>query len=223
MLRQAPSGRRRCGRCQRPQSHCLCAHIPLIANRTRVFVLQHPDEAKHPLNTARLAVLGLTQAELRIGEHFPELERLIGSVTRAWLLFPANEQNPPATLPRPPAVTPLTAQAVGTEAAPGRLKAQDGSLLIVPDGTWRKARQIIRANPPLATLPRVSLPAGPPSTYRVRRAREADAVSTIEAVVRALSLMEPGQDFSPLLKPFDVLVQQQIEAMGEAVYRRNYG
>ena len=44
-----------CARCQRPLSLCLCALIPALASRTRVLLLQHPSERRHPLNTARLA------------------------------------------------------------------------------------------------------------------------------------------------------------------------
>src|SRR5690606_238403 len=83
--------------CQRPLSHCLCAHIPQLDHSTRVLVLQHPDEAKHPLNTARLAVLGLSHAELWVGEQFAELEALIASASQAVLLFPSNDES--VTLP----------------------------------------------------------------------------------------------------------------------------
>lgn len=194
--------RPRCARCQRPASHCLCAHIPTVASHTRVLVLQHPDESKHPLNTARLAVLGLQQAELWVGEHFPELENQLTAVGTAVLLFPASNESQL-----------LPAASVEAGARP---------LLIVPDGTWRKVRKIIQANPLLGTLPRLSLPAGAPSEYRVRQAREPAAVSTLEAIVRGLSMLEPEQDFQPLLAPFKVMVEQQIEAIGPEVYQRNY-
>src|SRR5690606_8570550 len=62
-----------CSRCQRPLSHCLCSLIPDLDSRTRVLILQHPSEASHALNTARLAALGLRNAELRVGEVFDEL------------------------------------------------------------------------------------------------------------------------------------------------------
>lgn len=176
--------------------------MPSICNRTRILVLQHPDEARHPLNTARLAVLGLQNAQLLVGENFPELNDMIGSVEQALLLFPSKGQG---------AIAPLTEEQTRTCA-----------LLIVPDGTWRKARRIMRANPVLDTLPRLSLPAGEPSQYRVRKASETAAVSTIEAIVHSLSILEPEQDLQLLLKPFNVLVEQQIEAMGEEVYRRNH-
>lgn len=205
MQKQNKPPRPRCERCLRPVWHCLCAHIPALPSHTRVLILQHPDEAKHPLNTARLAALGLLRGELLIGEHFPPLEDIIASAEQAWLLFPGKEHGLPAAT-----------------AAPAAQHGGDAPLLIVPDGTWRKARGIVQSNPVLNTLPRLSLPPGAPSEYRVRKATEPAAVSTIEAIARALTMLEPQRDFQPLLKPFNALVEQQIQAMGEEVYRRNY-
>ena len=65
--------RARCERCARPLNHCLCHLIPRLSSRTRVLILQHPDEVGHALNTARLAALGLDNAELRVGERFADL------------------------------------------------------------------------------------------------------------------------------------------------------
>lgn len=196
------SKRVRCTTCQRPTTHCLCKYIHPVAHRTRVLVLQHPDESKHPMNTARLAVLGLEQAELWVGEQFPTLSDLIATVDVACLLFPALEHC---------VVQPLTA-----------LPVELSSLLIVPDGTWRNVRSLLRHNPILTTLPHLSLPIGEASQYRIRKARETAAVATIEAIVRALSVLEPDQNFTPVLAPFKVLIEQQIQAMGPEVYARNY-
>lgn len=203
MSESKKTARPMCERCARPVSHCLCAHISVVPNRISVLVLQHPDEQKHPLNTARLAVLGLEQAELWVGEHFPQLEEKLATVDAAFLLFPAKEHN---------VMQPLVA-----------IDATKAALLIVPDGTWRNARKIIQSNPLLSSLPHLSLPEGEPSLYRVRKATEVAAVATIEAIVRTLTVLEPESDFQPLLKPFNVLVEQQIEAMGAEVYARNYG
>lgn len=163
--------------------------------------MQHPDEARHPLNTARLAVLGLQHADLMVGLHFEELKDIVAAAVQPLLLFPASKEN---TGPDEPGA------------------AMRSSLLIVPDGTWRKARQIVRANPVLDALPRLSLPAGQPSEYRIRKATEPAALATIEAIVRALETLEPQQDFQPLLRPFRVMVEQQIQAMGEDVYQRHH-
>ena len=246
-MTQTMPARARCGRCRRPLSHCLCAYIPAVPHRTPVLVLQHPDEARHPLNTARLAVLGLRHAELRTGERFPDLDRIIAGAGRAVLLFPAAHDHAPMRTPRPsgrgqarqfqntaPQAPPYrggeapadTAGVLHGVAGPDPPRAQGADdrapLLIVPDGTWRKARKIVHLNPVLGTLPRLSLPPGEPSEYRVRKAPGGAAVSTIEAIARALKALEPEGDFEPLLRPFRVLVEQQITAMGEEIYRRNY-
>jgi len=180
------------------------------------LVLQHPDEAKHPLNTARLAVLGLQNAQMLVGECFPQLDQLLAQAHSAFLLFPKKEEKALR------AAGPAFGQAgpCPAEALPGSPSA--AKLLVVPDGTWRNARKIVNANPALQALPRLGLPIAEPSEYKVRKAREPGALSTIEAIVRALSVLEPEGDFQPLLKSFNVLVQQQIEAMGPEVYRRNY-
>ena len=94
--------------------------------------------------------------ELRVGETFPELTAELAHGTwRSCLLFPGAEAMPLAEL------------------------AQDGRplQLIVPDGTWRKARRILHLNPPLAALPNISRwrgcrrsgpepPPGPPERRR---------------------------------------------------------
>ena len=137
-----------------------------------------------------------------MGEHFPQLDAMVAAASSVFLLFPGEG----ALTPKPLADD----------------SAQQASLLIVPDGTWRKARKILYANPILAKLPRLSLEAGDPSRYRLRQTREPGAVSTIEAIVRTLARLEPDQDFTPVLAPFEALIERQIQAMGVEVYERNY-
>ncbi|MFJ4144654.1 tRNA-uridine aminocarboxypropyltransferase [Pseudomonas sp. NPDC089734] len=192
----------RCERCLRPGNHCLCALIPQLDSRTRVLVLQHPSEVNHALNTARLAALGLVNAQLVVGEVFDDLETLLNPPGyQARLLFPGEEAQ---------VLTPYTGQDVPT-------------LLVVPDGTWRKARKLLHLNPLLTTLPRVMLGAVPVSRYRLRKAPGPDALSTLEAITHALQALEPECSFSALLRPFDALIEGQIEAMGDETYRRNHG
>lgn len=194
--------RKRCERCHRPLSHCLCALIPSLDSRTRVLVLQHPSEVGHALNTARLAALGLRNAQLRVGEVFDDLPSLLNQPGyQARLLFPGEAAE---------VVAPVPAEALPT-------------LLVVPDGTWRKARKLLHLNPALAALPRLSLENVPASRYRLRKAPGPEALSTLESIVQALQVLEAPTCFEALLKPFDALIDAQIEAMGDEVYQRNHG
>lgn len=193
--------RRHCPRCLRPQTHCLCPLIPSLDSRTRVLVLQHPSEVSHALNTARLAALGLNNAQLIVGEVFDDLPTLLNQPGyQARLLFPADEAQP------------LCAYAENDQPM----------LLVVPDGTWRKARKMLHLNPLLAALPRVTLAEGGVSRYRLRKAPGPGALSTVEAIVQALQVLESPASFEPLLKPFEALIEGQIAAMGEQTYQRNH-
>lgn len=196
--------RAQCSRCMRPQSHCLCALIPQLDSRTRVLLLQHPSEVSHALNTARLAALGLTHAQLRVGEVFDDLDQLINQPGyQARLLFPGEDTQV------------LTAYELADKSLP--------LLLVVPDGTWRKVRKLLHLNPMLAQLPRVTLPQGAVSRYRLRKAPGPGALSTLEAIVQALEILEAPTSFAPLLRPFEALIEGQIEAMGAETYERNHG
>ncbi|OLF54809.1 tRNA-uridine aminocarboxypropyltransferase [Pseudomonas chlororaphis] len=198
-----PLSRTRCERCLRPQAHCLCPLIPRLDSRTRVLLLQHPSEVNHALNTARLAALGLSNAELVVGEVFADLPTLLNRPGyQARLLFPAEDAQP------------LQAYSSLSDSQPW--------LLVVPDGTWRKARKLLHLNPLLGALPRVALAAGGVSRYRLRKAPGPGALSTIEAIVQALQTLEAPTSFEPLLKPFEALIEGQIAAMGEDTYRRNH-
>lgn len=193
--------RPRCQRCLRPERHCLCSLIPQLDSRTRVLILQHSSEASHALNTARLAALGLCNARLLTGEVFEGLHALLNPPGyRACLLFPGEGAQ--------------TLVADQAESLP--------TLLVVPDGTWRKARKLLHLNPQLAALPRVTLGAVPASRYRLRKAPGPDALSTLEAITHALQIIEAPRSFAELLVPFEALIDQQIAAMGDETYQRNH-
>ncbi len=150
-------------------------------------MLQHPQEQRQAKNSVALLRLSLAHCEVVVGERFApgvlaaHLHRP-GRDTR--LLYP----DIPAA-PAPPA-------AAATPGAPLRL--------VVIDATWRKSLRLLLEHPALAALPRLSLDAPSPTRYRaIRAARRADQVSTLEATVQALALLEgPSFDVAPLLDAF---------------------
>ncbi|CAK7338475.1 unnamed protein product [Dovyalis caffra] len=58
---QLKSKRPTCPSCSKPASLCLCIRIqnPGLQNKVNITILQHSLERKHPLNSARIAKLGL--------------------------------------------------------------------------------------------------------------------------------------------------------------------
>jgi DTW domain-containing protein YfiP len=156
-------------------------------HRTEVLVLQHPHEQRQAKNSVALLRLSLTHCEAVVGERFAPmtLEALLqrpGKDTR--LLYP---DVPAARAPSAPDTTP-----------------QAPLLLVVLDATWRKSLRMLLEHPLLAALPRMSLEAPAPTRYRaIRAARRVDQVSTLEATVQALALLEgPSFEAAPLLDAF---------------------
>jgi DTW domain-containing protein YfiP len=176
-----------------------------VHSAVSLLVIQHPQEQRHALNTGRLLVAGLAKAELLVTERIaPESAwwaRLGDPSWRTELLFPGLQ------------VQPLV---------PASLDDQRPRRLILLDGTWRKARKILALNPVLQQLPRVCLPDGLVSRYRLRKTDVPNALSTIEAGVQALQQIEPDSDFSLILLPFEALIEGQIRAMGPECFTRNH-
>jgi DTW domain-containing protein YfiP len=76
--------------------------------------------------------------------------------------------------------------------------------LVVIDATWRKSLRLLLEHPALGALPRLALADPAPTRYRaIRAARRPDQVSTLEATVQALAMLEgPAFDGAPLLDAF---------------------
>jgi DTW domain-containing protein YfiP len=193
-------------RAPRPLPAAVLARLPLLRPRTRVLILQHPSETGHALNTARLVQTGVAHARLLIGEIFqPDQWRLPGH--RNLLLFPEMHTDG----------APAGSASAEEEAADAPLQ------LIVPDGTWRKARKLLHQNPALAALPRLALHPAGPSNYRLRKEPSAGSLATVEAVVLALNQLEAPARFDALLGAFETLVDLQIAAMPAGIYAQHYG
>ena len=170
-----------------------------MKTRTRVLILQHPRERHVPINTARLARLSLPDAILRRAVDFD------GDSVVADALAGRDGGPPPYLLfPGPDAID------LARERPAGPVT------LVVLDGTWWQARKLLRRNPRLATLPRISLAPATPSRYRIRREPHDHCVSTIEAIALALRALEGegGADdearFASLLAPFEAMVEHQL-------------
>jgi hypothetical protein len=81
----------------------------------------------------------------------------------------------------------------------------------VIDGTWHTARTLLRDKAWLQALPRVRLSPVEPSRYRIRREPTHDSLSTIEAIVHALRILEPETaGLDQLLTAFDAMIDAQL-------------
>jgi DTW domain-containing protein len=182
-----------CGRCRRPTSVCYCRHLTTIGTRTRVVLLQHPRERDVAIGTARMASLCLPEAELHVGVRWdgsPELARALSDEARPpVLLYPGDGA---IDVAKDPPRGPVT--------------------LVVVDGTWWQAKKVVRENRELARLPRYSFTPPSPSEYRIRKEPHESYVSTLEALVHVLGVLEGDRSrFQALLTPFRAMIDAQLD------------
>lgn len=171
-------------------------------------MLQHPDEALHVKGSARLLHLSLQRSALLVGEHFSAQQlashgAAFGDERHPVLLYPDVDASLVAQATK---ATPAPSASFATSAGPSQHLP---SCVIVIDATWRKSLKMLLNNPALLALPRMALPAGYVSQYRVRRAPRGGQFSTLEAACLALATLEnQAQRYAPLLEAFDGFVGQ---------------
>ena len=181
----------------RPDVACVCKLVQPVEHRTPVLVIQHPRERKHPFNTVRLVRLALRSMQLRVAQHDFE-ERAVCE--------PEPRAGDALLMPGPHA---LDLEALAPADHPRRL--------VVIDGTWPQARKLVRDNPWVAALPRVQLRPARPGRYRIRQAPRPECLSTVEAIVSALRILEPDAvGLDRLLEAFYDMIDHQIQLAAEA-------
>ena len=187
-----------CAQCLRPQATCICSFITPTLPACEVLILQHPLEAQHAKNSARLLHLSLPGSRLVVGEAFDDaaLQALMPEPRYTVLLYPPT--------------------ALEGHAAPALLDATQLSdpqkvRLVVLDATWRKSRKMLHQSPALQRLPRLALDDVPAGRYAIRKAHAPGQLSTLEASCAALAQLEgDAARWQPLLAAFDGFVAQQL-------------
>ena len=86
--------------------------------------------------------------------------------------------------------------------------------LIVPDGSWRQASKMGQREEALRHVQRVKLAAGAPSRYRLRRETKPEGLATLEAIARALGVLESHAVEDALLAVFDLMVERTLRSRG---------
>lgn len=185
----------RCPRCHLHASLCFCACIPRLTTRTRLVLVIHRFEQRKPTNTGLLAVECLENSEVWVRGHEETSDDpfRLDPATTPLLLFPGE------------GATPLTEFA----------QPSSRISLIVPDGNWRQASKVPHRVRSLAGVPMVSLPAGPPSSYRLRHEPRAGGLATMEAIARAFGVLEGAEVQQELERVLRIMVERTLWSRGE--------
>jgi len=190
-----------CPTCCYPMNACLCSHVQQIKPQTQLLVLQHPSEVEHKKNSVRVLSLVIPDTQVYVGESEADFAALRAQLSRCqrpiYLVYPSE-------------------QSLSVEQ---QMISADCVLLLI-DGTWRKAFKILQLNPWLTQLPAVHLPEGYASRYKIRKSSRSDSLSTLEASAYMLKALDKGLDVSPLLAAFDAMVAMRLQAMPAEVRLR---
>lgn len=160
---------------------CVCARAPRIATRTPLLLVVHVHDLGRTSNTVRLLTLAVRNATLLTHGEFPapaDPAAHVPAGATPIVLFPGHGAKPltpelVASLPSPPA-------------------------LVVPDGNWRQASRMVKRISLLAGAVKVALPTRDFAGGALRRNRPG-RMSTYEAVVQALGILEGEAVAAPLL------------------------
>ena len=183
-------GHERCEHCLFQRRVCVCAEIPTIATRTRIVIVRHHSERHRSSNSGRLAHRALPNSV--VVEHGGVAgPAVLPPLEGAWLLYPQGESL--ASAPEPPP-----------------------RQLVVLDATWSQARRMYRKLDALRGLPVLRLPDEPMPAARLRESPGEGRVSTIEAIARALRLLEGDPPARALERVFDLAVAAAA-ASGRAI------
>ncbi|OEG74867.1 tRNA-uridine aminocarboxypropyltransferase [Shewanella colwelliana] len=193
-----------CPQCLYAANACLCAKLRRMSTEVEVIVLQDPTEVNHAKNSVKLMRSVLPNLQVVVGEtaaDFSALREQLASTNKAiFLLYPSEQSQS------------LSAQTTS-----------DNVILLLLDGTWRKAYKLLQLNPWLLDYPAVHLDLTEASHYTIRKAKREDSLSTLEATAMAIKAVEPSTDVAPLTDALAALVEQRLQAMPALVRARYKG
>jgi len=157
-------------------------------------------------NTVRLLALAIRNATLLSHGVFPDPADPASHVpvgATPIVLFPGHGAKPltpdlVASLPSPPA-------------------------LVVPDGNWRQASRMVNRLPLLAGAVKVALPTRTFSGLALRRNPQKHRMSTYEAVVQALAILEGEAVAGPLLDFYRRATDRMLLVRGKLKMGDVYG
>ncbi|WP_159651810.1 tRNA-uridine aminocarboxypropyltransferase [Vibrio atypicus] len=198
---------RYCSQCGKSLKACICEWIQSLPSKVELVILQHPSETNRPMGTARILSLSLANSHYFVDEDFTEhepLNQLLNDTSyQHFVLYPGETS------------------VAHTEVAQ-KLEKDERIRVILLDGTWKKAYKMWLLSKNLHALPLVRLPENLQGNYRIRKAPSDNSLSTVEAGYHILSLLEPEQDFSPLVEAFNQMIEFQIKQMPPGVFEKNY-
>jgi DTW domain-containing protein YfiP len=173
--------------------------------KTRFLILQHPQESRKPLSTARVASLALG-ATHKVGLSWRSLTAALGEPAqpREWaVLFLGSLKDSKKVSEAPFQI--VTSK--GGAAVP--LRTIKG--IVILDGNWKQSKTLWWRNPWLLRLHRVILRPEAPSAYgSARKEPRRECLSSIEAIAESVTALESASEPAAALR---ALFKKQLDTL----------
>ncbi len=121
----------KCPNCWKKPSLCLCEEIQVVKASHEVLILQHPQESRNPLTTARLISLTLPKTTHKVGFSWRSLSKALGRENvdpKSWAVLYLG------TTKKMENLKPLPFQVVTSHGEPVSPKTIRG--VVILDGNW---------------------------------------------------------------------------------------
>lgn len=191
--------RSRCADCGLHQELCACEHFPKVDLGFDLVVVQHVRERGKPTNTGRLLRLMAPSVSI---VHFPLIDRTFDEAplslpeTDYRVLFPREDAH--VLSPDDP------------PAPPGRRRG-----FVLLDGTWHQCTRMTRRVPRVRDMDCVALPPGPPSIWGVRTQHDARGMSTFEAGLRIIEIVQGRESAAAMRRAFEIVTARMLYMKGK--------
>ena len=204
-----------CPTCGRNEPYCVCEFTSPIKAKTKILILQHPQEPGVDIGTVPIIKACFPDAVVRTGLSWANLKKVLGreSENHRWgVLYLGSVHVETLTETR-------TLFVVDKKGAPRHDQDEVLSKLegfVVLDGTWSQAKTLWWRNAWLLKLPRLVLKPTRKSLYdRIRKEPRKGCLSTVETVAEVLSALENRGDIQESLeRPLSELVSRLAARKG---------
>lgn len=201
-----------CSACDRLSEYCVCEFITKISTKTKILILQHPQEPGVDIGTTPIIRTTFPKAIVRTGLSWPNLKKAVGAEAEnpRWgvlYLGSVHVEN----LSQERALFVVDKKGAPIETPGPILKRLEGIVLL--DGTWSQAKTLWWRNAWLLKLPRLVLRPTRRSLYdQIRKEPRKGCLSTVETVGEVITILEGRNDVQELLdKPLAELISRLLK------------
>lgn len=183
----------RCPQCRINHKLCFCAQIPKLSNKIELKIVMHYSERWLTSNTAYFANLVLDNSKIiergNIDQDIPK-EEFTDLDANYIYLFPTSDSKDLS------------------EFVPNDKR----TILVVPDGSWSKAKKIHKREDFFHEMPKYHLSNIGTSNYKLRKSPGEDFLCTYEAIAKSFGILESKELEEGMLKFFDIFVSQVLKS-----------